>query len=183
MKTIPVSYLDECFAYDPQTGELIWRVRPDKHFPSQSVANRWNAKFANTMAGSKHSSGYRHVSLSSVGAEHFLVHRVVWAMAKGVWPGKALDHANGIRDDNRIANLREATITQNNYNRKIQRNSKSGFKGVYRRKDTGRYQACIRVNNIPIVLGYFATAEEANVVYQNAALKYHGEFAKTETTN
>ena len=80
--------------------------------------------------------------------------------------------------DNRLENLREATPTQNNYNRAIQRNSRSGFKGVYRRKDTGKYQACIRVDKTPLILGYFDTPEEASRAYEAAAVKYHGEFAR-----
>jgi hypothetical protein len=47
-------YVYEAVAYDPQTGHFRWRERPPEHFPSNSARNRWNCRFAGTLAGSIH---------------------------------------------------------------------------------------------------------------------------------
>lgn len=171
-----IEYLNECFICDPVAGTLVWRQRPREHFALERIWLAWNKRFAGKLAGGL-SRGRLFVHIKE-GYGNRGLHRVIWAMTKGAWPVLWIDHANGDPLDNRIENLREATPAQNNYNRAIQHNSKSGFKGVYKRKDTQRYQACIRVNKKPIVLGYFRSAEEASEAYQAAALKYHGEFAK-----
>lgn len=80
--------------------------------------------------------------------------------------------------DNRRANLRLATKSQNQMNRRIQRNNTSGFKGVHLFKRTGKFRAYIMVQGKEKHLGYFATAEEAHVAYVKAAVEIHGEFAQ-----
>ena len=91
-----------------------------------------------------------------------------------------IDHINGNPLDNRRANLRICTNAENVRNRRIHRNNKCGFKGVYFEPRPGRnkpWRALIRVDRKRISLGYFATAEDAHAAYVAAAKKYHGEFA------
>jgi hypothetical protein len=104
------------------------------------------------------------------------LHRLIMNAPKGI----NIDHINGDRLDNRRENLRFATDTQNNQNCKKRKDNISGYKGV---TYTGRYkiknwQARITYNNKTISLGLYQTKEEAALVYNIAALKLFGEFAK-----
>lgn len=89
-----------------------------------------------------------------------------------------VDHINGNTLDNRKENLRFCTKSTNAMNRGIPSNNKTGYKGVHYYKAYKNYQAYISCNKKRINLGYFKTAEEAAIAYNNAALLYHGEFAK-----
>jgi hypothetical protein len=85
-----------------------------------------------------------------------------------------------VKDDNRLSNLRLANETQNNHNRRISRNNTTGYKGVSVDSKNNKFKSSIRVGNgTRIFLGYFNTAEEASLAYQEAANKYHKEFAYT----
>jgi hypothetical protein len=79
--------------------------------------------------------------------------------------------------DNRESNLRIATVAQNCHNQGLRTNNTSGFKGVYFDRTKGRWRARIQVNGKSTPLGYFATSIEAARAYNEAAVKFHGEFA------
>jgi hypothetical protein len=87
------------------------------------------------------------------------------------------DHINGNRLDNTRANLRACTKAQNCLNRALQKNSKSGYRGVCLHKQSGKWQAGINFNGKAIYLGLFQTPEEASDAYKQAAIRLHGEFA------
>jgi len=112
---------------------------------------------------SKDKDGYLNVQVEG---KKYKVHRIIWLMHNERWPeGKLeIDHINGIRDDNRIENLREVTGTQNNFNRK-------GVKGYTKRGN--KYQAKITVKGRETMLGLFNTTEEAHNAYLIAKEKYH----------
>ena len=79
-----------------------------------------------------------------------------------------IDHINGIRDDNRICNLRSVTRQQNQWNRTT---AKGYYKQTY--KDSIYYRSQIYVNTKRIHLGSFSTEQEAKQAYLNAKEKYH----------
>lgn len=93
-----------------------------------------------------------------------------------------VDHINHDTLDNRKKNLRLCTNSQNQGNSKLTKRSTTGYKGVKLIKDPRykhkKYQAKITVNNKVHFLGCFYTAEQAAEAYNNAAIKYFGEFAK-----
>ncbi len=93
-------------------------------------------------------------------------------MILGTPSGYETDHINGDGLDNRRANLRVATRTQNGSNRHSW-SSKSGFKCVYARGSRWYAQIGKERKN----LGSFATAEDAARAYDRAALARYGEFA------
>lgn len=105
---------------------------------------------------------------------------MAWAIHHGEWPDGEIDHINMKRDDNRIANLRLATSSDNRMNSGRQENNTSGMKGVYWKKARGKWMSQIQVASKQIFLGRYATKAEAHAAYCEAAKKYHGEFARTE---
>ena len=89
-----------------------------------------------------------------------------------------VDHINGDPTDNRKCNLRVCEKgAQNAINRPKQKNNTSGYKGVFYRKDSKKYRAALRVNQKLIHLGQFDNPEDAAKCYNEAAVKYFGEFA------
>jgi hypothetical protein len=88
------------------------------------------------------------------------------------------EHRNMDSLDNRDENLRIATVSQNNCNRRAQRNNKSGFKGVYRHNQ--KWAAQIGFNGKRKYLGYYPTPELAFAAYCAAAKQLHGDFARTK---
>ena len=104
-------------------------------------------------------------------------HRIVWLLLKGCWPDGQLDHINGDPLDNRIGNLRLCTHMQNQHNRKISKNNKTGFKGVILRP-CGKFEARITVAGKVKYLGRFITATEAAEAYDRVCVNEFGVFAR-----
>src|SRR5262245_43330636 len=94
-------------------------------------------------------------------------------------PPEWIDHRNGNRSDNRFANLRCSTRSENQQNRPKNQNNRSGFKGVsYSAAIRERpWRATISAKGEFVDLGRFATKAEAARAYQIAARRMHGEFA------
>ena len=113
-----------------------------------------------------------------IDGERFKGHHLMWFFVYNKWPEDEIDHINHNKLDNRIENLREATNSQNKMNRKRQRNSTSGYKGVVYSKRWKCWRARIGVAKTRLHLGSFKTPEEAYRTYCSAIQKYHGEFAR-----
>ena len=110
---------------------------------------------------------------SSVGGKSYRVHRLVFLYHHGYMPIQ-VDHIDGNRMNNKIENLREATSSQNNQNRKA--TSLSGVKGVVWHKQSKKWIASICVNRKSVHLGSFISIEEAALVANKARQSAHGEF-------
>ena len=111
------------------------------------------------------------------------MHRMIMQMKGHEIKGLSIDHINHNRLDNRVENLRVCTQSQNSANSRKSKSiaTYSQYKGVSFRKDTKRWIATIRVKRKQIHLGYFDTEAEAAAAYNQAALKYFGEFAHLNT--
>lgn len=102
-----------------------------------------------------------------------MMHREILGLSDSkVWG----DHHNHDTLDNRRFNLRSVSPSQNNFNQRIRRDSKSGLKGVTFHKKANKFRASIRINGKSEHLGLFATKEEAYIAYVKAAIDLHGEF-------
>ena len=88
------------------------------------------------------------------------------------------DHVNGLTLDNRRANLREVTSSQNSMNRGAGNGWSSRYKGVHYFRRTGRWRAYITFGRKQKHLGYFSTEREAAEAYNAAAIELFGDFAR-----
>lgn len=89
-----------------------------------------------------------------------------------------VDHINHNGLDNRRCNLRLCTHIQNQQNSKKRLNTKYKYKCVYFDKDKNKWRVRMKVNRKQIYIGYFESELEGAKAYNNAAIKYFGEFAK-----
>jgi len=157
-----LNVLKNYLRYDSETGEFWWlakgKGRKKIHFMRP--------------AGSKR-DGY--VVIGLLGKE-YRAHRLAFFYLNGRWPHE-IDHINGDRADNRIANLRECTRRQNMGNSSRKKNNKSGFKGVWWYAAYKKWTSSIRINGRSTFLGYFDTPEAASEAYIAAANLHFGEFA------
>jgi hypothetical protein len=105
----------------------------------------------------------------------YQAHRLAWFYVNRCWPRGVIDHEHGHTENNRIANLRDVTRRINQQNqRRPHKDSRTGFLGVTKLKDTGRYQANIAsVDGIKHSLGCFDTPEEAHKVYVEEKRRIH----------
>jgi hypothetical protein len=87
------------------------------------------------------------------------------------------DHKNHDTLDNRRDNIRPCSKVQNCWNRRMRSDNTSGYRGVSQRKYNGKWKACITVHRKNIMLGQFDDPKVAALAYNEAAKKYHGEFA------
>lgn len=158
---ILIARLKERLAYDPKTGHFRWLKCRDDYFTGK-------------IAGAANSDGYWHISIDGVILKG---HRIAWAMTYEKWPPREIDHRNGNGLDNRIDNLRLATRSQNNQNKRVYKNNVSGIKGVHFLREKNAYVARITINGKRTYLGYFKKAEEAGLAYKDASIAAWGEYS------
>lgn len=155
--------LREVIHYEPDTGVFTRRVRlAQRHH----VGDR-----ADTVVSGGKLQGYRRVSLFS---QRYLAHRLAWLYVHGDWPVLDIDHINGVKGDNRIANLRLADDQLNSENtRRARASSRHGVLGVHWHKQSSRWRARIQVNGRSVHLGMFDTQEQAHQAYIDAKREVH----------
>lgn len=129
----------------------------DEDFDTLSM-HRWHASGSHTVYAAR-----------MVDRKFIYMHREVVKAPKGV----PVDHANRLTLDNRRANLRPCTVSQNVANRVLR--SRSGFRGAYAHRR--RWRAQIKVDGSMVRLGSFETPHEAALAYDEAAFAHFGEFA------
>ena len=141
-----VYLIDKGYTYNPENGEV-------------------KSKFGKVLK-SKQGNGYLEISFRINNTKTYLrQHQFAWYYMYGECV-EQLDHINGVRDDNRISNLRSVTHQQNQWNRTL-------AKGYYWNKDRNKWVSYIYLNKKRIHLGYFNTEEEARQTYLKAKEQYH----------
>lgn len=93
-------------------------------------------------------------------------------------PGQIVDHIDGNKLNNRRSNLRLVTRSQNQANRRHNRNSRSRYKGVTWHKRRGMWMARIQVRGRRITIGYFVDPLQAAYEYDAFARTFFGEYAR-----
>jgi hypothetical protein len=164
---LTLEFIRAILDYDPATGILRWRERPD--YP-----RKWNSRHAGKPAGCL-LRGYIQVRFAEHGV--YPAHRLAWLLFTGAWPRDEIDHINGQGSDNRIKNLREADRSQNMWNKGKQSNNTTGYIGVRFRPHHGKWEARITKNHTLAWRGYFGSAQEAAAARRIALPQFHGEFA------
>lgn len=158
---IEVSRLHEELRLEPD-GRLFWRSPRQGRTVGKEV-------------GCLNRAGYRVFGMDGAFLQS---HRVVFAMMHGRWPEHEVDHINGIKNDNRPENLREATRAQNGMNVGMSPGNTSGYKGVSWDKNLNKWRAEIYVLGKRIHLGRHNDIDLAGLIYEEAARIYHGEFRR-----
>lgn len=144
--------------YEPETGKLFWRERPGSmfdHGPCLSAfarAKAWNAAHADKEAFLQ-ARPFGHLS-GMILRKNYMAHRIIWKMAYGLEPDE-VDHINGDPRDNRLANLRSVSPSDNCRNRRIRADNSSGVHGVYWQASDGRWRAQIGSGKSRKCLGSF----------------------------
>ena len=160
-------HLREWFDYDSATGIFTWRKNSYR-----------NPHRVGRVAGWRRKTGY--VILRVPGFGEWMAHRVAWTYVNGLTIGDAeIDHIDGDPSNNAISNLRLATRSQQNQNKRVRSNARSGLKGAfYHAPGKKNWRSAIKVDGRLIYLGLFLTPEEAHAAYRSAAEEHFGEFAR-----
>lgn len=146
---ISQALLRRMFRYNPTTGHLTWKERPQG--PSW-----WNRRYAGKVAGHRHeSSGYVLVKYKQ---KLYLAHRLIWLLVHGRMPLGEIDHINRNPQDNRLVNLRDVSRSENMRNCAV---SKRVGVGVSQIRRSGRWRAYITLNGKPKHVGSFDTRDQA----------------------
>lgn len=151
--------LRELFDYLP-SGNLIRKITSTNSHAGNAIG--WDV-----------GGGYLNAMVDGV---TYKLHELIW-----LWHGRQtapeIDHINRNPSDNRIENLREATRSQNMYNRRKPKTNTSGAKNVVWKKDKQMWCVRVGIEKKRLHIGYFKDFELAELVAAEARDKYHGSFA------
>lgn len=151
-------------AFDYANGFLFWK----KTFSNRAIAGTKIQRIDH--------HGYVPVGFKG---KKLKAHRLIYMIHHGVMP-EMIDHINGIKNDNRIENLRVVDEFQNCYN-KLPRFNKLKYKGVSLHKSTGKWRARIRFKGKEICIGYFEKKDDAAFAYKTKAIELQKEFSIYES--
>lgn len=166
MYSLTHEYITSILDYNPDTGIFTWKIYTNSR-----------AKIGNPAGYIQPGTGYMKLTINNI---KYAAHRVAWFYTYKQWPKDMIDHIHGIKHDNRLCNLREATNSQNQRNRGPNKNNTSGYKGVHLDKQRNKWNAIIEHNKKKYFLGTFDNPEDAAIAYQAAAIRYHGDFRKLD---
>lgn len=175
--------VQELLEYDPVSGVFEWQPRPLRfctagtgRYTQERNKSVFDANYAGKPALTAHNpNGYLRGNLFG---RSLLAHRAAFACMLGRWPVGQVDHINGVRDDNRWLNLREATNQQNQWNSSSAKGSSSRYVGVAWDAKSGKWAAYICPENKKVHLGYFDCELEAAKARDKAAREMFGEYAR-----
>jgi hypothetical protein len=159
-RQLPVDRVRDALDYDHVTGQFVWK----------NTSHNSRVMAGENAGHTCPRHGYVFIGIDRV---VYRAHRLAWAHFYGEWPANQIDHINGDRQDNRIANLREATNAQNAQNMGIKKSNTSGVPGVSWHDRAGKWSAQITIGGKKRHLGLFECRETAHEVYLTAKSKLH----------
>ena len=169
----PLEDLREALDYNPDTGIVIWKKPTSTCVKVGREAGGYRSLLWCPTVRVEKTIGFQ--------GHRYLLSRIIYFMYHGIDPSElAIDHIDGNPLNNKISNLRLATIRQNSFNKKLQINNKSGVRGVYFRNDTNKWTASIQLSGKKVVLGCYQTKEEARQARIEAEKKYFGKFRRQD---
>lgn len=166
-ETFNLEIAREYLRYEPETGNFIWLKKASKKTIVGSVAGCRDTKY-----------GYIVIRLKGV---LFRANRLACAFMGVDIEGKHVDHIDGDTSNDRIANLRPCSRSQNMANMSAHADNKySRWKGVSWSLANKNWYARIYHEGKSRWLGSFNDEREAAEAYIFAALEHHGEYARFE---
>jgi len=144
------------FSYDKDSGQFT-RLIP------------WKIKKYGLYVKQSHHSGYIYIQHEG---KKYGGHRLAWLYVYGHFPDGQIDHINGIRDDNKLCNLRVVTNRVNQQNASLRPDNKSGQVGVSWFKTRNTWRAVINISGKQRTLGYFKKLEDAIKARKEAEIHY-----------
>ena len=155
---ISAERLREVLHYCPETGLF---TRTDSR----------GGRYSGSVSGNVRKDGYIGILIDN---RRYLAHRLAWLYVHGAFPAGEIDHADGVRSNNAMTNLREATRSENVHNRKgANKNNRCGFLGVSWSKQRSKWVAQIRLARKSFRLGFFDNPEAAHAAYLSAKSRLH----------
>lgn len=144
-----INSIKKSLNYNPETGIFTWKLDKNQFAKKGSIAGCYDK------------DGYLIIKCGKT----YKAHRLAWLYTYGEWPKGQIDHINGVRDDNRIENLREVTNRQNCQNWGIHR--EGSLVGAQYHKASRKWRSRIYYKGINYYLGLYITKEEAYNAYNN----------------
>ena len=166
MEIIDCEQIFALFDVDVVSGRLFWRQPPRNH-------PRLLGREAGCAIPAHQGKSYWTVRIGGKGIKRS---RLIWTAGTGLAPADCIDHVNGNSLDDRLANLREATVLQNAWNHKKRRRRIALPMGV-RLANSGRYIARLGFMGEQITIGTFDTIAAAEAAYRAKRKEMFGEFA------
>lgn len=160
---ITVDWLRTHLDYNPDTGLFTWRLHPSKQAYNGTIAGSWD----------------RYIRIKLMGKK-FPAHRLAYYWMTGEWPFTEdinIDHIDGDPHNNKWDNLRLATRSENQKNRCLNSNNRTGIKGVSIKGS--KFRVYIHSDSITIDELY-DTLSEATIRVDNLRKELHGDFARFE---
>jgi hypothetical protein len=159
-------YLNECIAYDSNTGECFWKTRDITHFKSESSYKMWNTRFSGKQITGVDKTGRIRLNLDN---KEYALHKLIFKMHFGIDPSKYLRHKDNDVTNNRIENLYEDDVMFTGGNRKTPIHNTSGLTGASYKANGKIWESEITFKNKRYYLGRFDTAEAAHAAYVEAS--------------
>ena len=135
--------------YNPITGSVTWQVQQGLGRVGEEVGSI--------------QGGYKKTTIDK---EQIKLHRLVWFITYGKWPDGQIDHMDGNKTNNAIANLRDVSMSINMQNRYAMRRKDSDLPMGVTKNGHGKFLANIRI-------GVFDTVEEARTAYMKVKRIIH----------
>lgn len=154
--SLSLERLKELLEYDHEIGVFKWKV------------DRGPIRAGSTAAKPK---PHRYGQIRIDGVLYY-AHRLAWFYTHGTWPVNEVDHINGVRNDNRLSNLRDVPHQSNSQNViKPRKSNKSGYLGINKLGE--KWVANIYLHGRTTYLGIFSCKKQAHQAYVEAKRKYH----------